>query len=111
MCSAGDWPLQDDGSGRQQWQIAAVTGGYTIYMPNGRDGCTDSMAANPCGMTDTAVFAATNSTDLLQTWSITPVSPSMGEPCCPLVGCPLRAASGPPEQAPSCLGLVSLTAV
>ena len=63
---------QDDASGRQQWTFAAVTGGYTITIVQGREGCNDILTAATCTGATALTFAAANDGSGLQVWTVTP---------------------------------------
>ena len=65
--------LQDDGSGRQQYQVTGNSyGGYNLNQPSGRAGCNAFLSAQTCGISDYLIMAATN-TSQLSSFQITPV--------------------------------------
>ncbi|KAK9795594.1 hypothetical protein WJX73_004039 [Symbiochloris irregularis] len=64
---------QDDGSGRQQFQITQTQGGYLINMPMGREGCAGTIiSADFC---ETANVTLSTYGSFFQTWAITPTNP------------------------------------
>lgn len=65
---------QDDGSGRQEWTITQVTGGYTISISTGRAGCAPFLSSGTCAAGNGVGFAATNDGSGLAIWGLTPVN-------------------------------------
>ena len=70
--------IQDDGSGRQVYQLTPVTGGFTVSVPSGRAGCATFLSTAACGGSTALTFVTSATTDL-QTFAITPVSSAAGE--------------------------------
>ena len=65
--------LQDDYSGRQQFQFLPVNGGYNIVLPAGRSGCAGTyVTAAACTDGNNVNFATAGSG--LQTFNVVPVS-------------------------------------
>lgn len=67
--------IQDDKSGRQQWQFTPVTGGYVITMPMGRPTCNTTLTTVACNAPpnpNQVTFGASSATpNPLQVWSVT----------------------------------------
>jgi hypothetical protein len=57
---------QDDGSGRQEWTFALVTGGYTITTQQGRAGCGIFLTTVACAAGNGVTFANNNDGSGLQ---------------------------------------------
>ena len=65
--------LQDDGSGRQQYQVTRNSyGGYNLHQVSGRAGCNTFLSAQTCGISDYLIMAATN-TSQLSSFQILPI--------------------------------------
>ena len=62
--------LQDDGSGRQQFTLTSVPGGYTIQVLNGRTGCNDYVVAQSCATGTGITFAPANDGTGLAVWEL-----------------------------------------
>lgn len=75
--------LQDDGSGRQQWVVTPVTGGYTLTMPAGRSTCGQVLTIAACGLPGDPFFIGADNGNGQQTFSIRPVNPAAGGLCMP----------------------------
>ncbi|KAK9809424.1 hypothetical protein WJX73_005866 [Symbiochloris irregularis] len=86
---------RNDGTGRQQFQIVPVPGGYNILLPNGRQGCPGNyVTAAACNANTAVFFAAAGSGP--QLWQITSTSQNNGYVPITTAGANIESAPTPP---------------
>nr|QOL01295.1 putative extracellular protein TR9_096 [Trebouxia lynnae] len=75
-CTVGDTVdlySQDDGSGRQQWELVPVAGNNLYYLlDNGRTGCTSWLSGQPCPENRIAAWYTDDSSGRQQ-WQLSPL--------------------------------------